>query len=268
MSKLPTFTERVGAFWDWYASVSERFLKTIDDGNCSNLATEVSAKIDELLPDFGWVFGPGEGEAKHSFTLSGNGVFSYQLLALRWLEMAPALPGWTFYAARQASKPPRGKIQISGLDFEAQAFWLTPTLDEEDEVFHLIVWHPLFSKIPDKTQWMALYLFLDEALGEVGVQNWIGRIEISDRALAGAIPLTELPDLVQSTAERTGWKKYGPGESWSIYCCWMERAACRRSWIHCGRRKFRPERASSSLRARNAGGGLSCKALADEPGMT
>src|SRR5688572_1960039 len=98
---LPTFKERTEAFWDWYAGVAARFYETIEAGNCEVLAKEVGKKVNELLPGFAWVFGPGEGGVGHSFTLSGDGDPHKQLLALYWRSRAPQIPGWTFYPSRQ-----------------------------------------------------------------------------------------------------------------------------------------------------------------------
>src|SRR5262249_37179129 len=96
-----TFKSRVESFWHWYAQVADRFYRTIEGGKCPDLAPEVSASIDKMLPGFAWVFGPGPDRQGHSFTLSGEGAPHRQLLCLYWSSRAPALKGWTFYASRQ-----------------------------------------------------------------------------------------------------------------------------------------------------------------------
>jgi hypothetical protein len=58
---------------------------------------------------------------------------------------------------------------------------------------------------------------LDEVLGEIGTQNWIGHIEHGDNRLADSIPLTELPSFIAKLEQETGWKKAPPGEMWSTY---------------------------------------------------
>ena len=54
---------------------------------------------------------------------------------------------------------------------------------------------------------MVIYLLLDESLGEIGTQNWIGRIEINDTKLNDAIPLGELRTLHRTGAVGTGVEK-------------------------------------------------------------
>src|SRR5207244_511534 len=126
-----TFKRRVELFWEWYAQVAARFYETIEAGHCPSLAGEVSDKVDELLPGFAWVFGPGANGKGHSFTLSGEGNLHRQLLTLYWQAQAPTLPGWTFYAARQPGSIEGRRMEIGGQKFDPLEFWLTPSIDPE-----------------------------------------------------------------------------------------------------------------------------------------
>lgn len=213
-----SFANRVGRFWEWYAGVAVRFYRTIEEKRARDLAGEVSEKVDEILGGFSWVFGPGADGRGHSLTLTGEGNAHKQLLAAYWQARAPELPGWTFYASRQRSlTPDGGHIGIGEQDFDPKAFWLTPSVDPEREVIDLVVWHPLFPQLEAGTRWMVLYLFLDEALGEIGTQNWIGKIEMNDGRLTDAIPLAELHSFAEHASAKHGWKKGGPGEICSLY---------------------------------------------------
>jgi hypothetical protein len=213
-----TFKTRVERFWEWYPTVAEQFYRMIEDKKSPELAPVVSAKIQELLPRLAWVFGPGANKQGHSFTLSGEGNIHRQLLAAYWVARAPKLPGWTFYGSRQPSTKVAGiALGIGEHQFEAKALWLTPAIDKERECIHLTIWHPLFPVLDDRTRWMVIFLLLDEALGEIGTQNWIGKIEVNDTKLDGAIPLGELRSFAERAEAENGWKKGGPGENWAIY---------------------------------------------------
>jgi hypothetical protein len=213
-----TFKTRVDRFWEWYIGVAPRFFEVIDAGNCPSLAPEVGAKIDELLPGFAWAFGPGDGEG-HSFTLTGEGNPHRQLLAIYWRERAPKLEGWTFHAARQPGKIEGIQMKMGDRVFDPVQFWLTPSVDVENETIDLTVWHPLFKDLAEPDQWSPLFVFLDEALGEYGVQQWIGEIKLNDERLADAMSLTELPQYVEKVAQEQGWEKLAPGDSVSLYKC-------------------------------------------------
>jgi hypothetical protein len=220
-----TFKTRVAQFWKWYVSVAERFYQTIEDKRCADLAPEVSAKVHELIPGFAWVFGPGADGHGHSFTLSGEGNPHRQLLAAYWQTQAPTLAGWSFYGSRQPSRQPEnGHLEIGGHDFDPKAFWLTPSINSDTEKIDLTVWHPLFPQLDDRARWTVLFLFLDEALGEIGTQNWIGQIQINDTELAGAIPLSELRAFAERVQTENNWKKGAPGGLWTVYRFETERA--------------------------------------------
>jgi hypothetical protein len=213
----PTFKQRVESFWTWYASVADRFYRTIEDGKCASLADEVSQQVDRHLSRFSWVFGPGANGNGHAFTLTAEGDVHRQLLTRYWWSRAPHLPGWTFYPARQPGPLGSMALDATGERFNPLEFWLTPHIDEQEEKIDLNVWHPLFDHMPEDQRGMVLFLFLDEALGEYGTQQWIGEIKFSNQRLAEAMPLTEILELTAKLEREKGWKKFPPGELGFVY---------------------------------------------------
>jgi hypothetical protein len=219
-----TFKARVAEFWKWYAGAAERLYQTIEDKRCGDLTAEISGRVNEVVPGLAWVFGPGHDGKGHSLTLSGEGNPHRQWLAEYWRAQAPQLPGWTFYSSRQPSPDPgSGIIRLAELDFDPKAFWLTPSINEARELIDLVVWHPLFPQLDDKTRWTILFLFLDEALGEIGTQNWIGEITMNDSRLADAVPLAELRAFTEGVQAKYDWQKGGPRELWTSYQCEEDR---------------------------------------------
>jgi hypothetical protein len=218
-TREPTLKTRVDEFWEWYSRKAAEFYTAIEAKRCGELQPEVSATVDRLLPGMAWVFGPGENRAGHSFTLSGEGVLARQFVAEYWQAAAPKLHGWTFYASRQPSDNVRSfRLELDeNRNFEPQELWLHPVVDEETEKLNLTAWHPLFASIPDNTKWTALFLLLDEALGEHGTQNWIGEIQFADSHLKESIPVWELPDVIRQTESKYGWKKLKPTDIFTTY---------------------------------------------------
>ena len=212
-----TLKTRVDLFWKWYSEVAPKFYETINAGQCASLAPPVIAKVDELLPGFSWVFGPGKDSVGHSFTLSGAGVLHHQLLTQYWLSRAPILPGWTFYASRQPGSIDGKIIQIGERKFDPKEFWVTPVINAETEHIDLTVWHPLFEILPERDRWTILYLFLDEVFGEYGTEQYIGKISLNNEQLSESISLRELLGFATQVKDDAGWKKYAPGESGVIY---------------------------------------------------
>jgi hypothetical protein len=217
-SESPTFKSRVESFWQWYAANAQRFYDTIEAKRCGDLTDEVSSKIDELLPDFAWNFGPTESGNGHAFTLTGEGNPHKQVLTAYWNAQAPKFSGWTFHATKQPSPGIMDcEMHIDSLVFKPAEFWLTPYVDNENEKIDITVWHPRFPEMDENTRSTVAFLFLDETLGEIDTENWIGVIDIGDQRLTHTIPLGELPSFVAKTREETGWKKGKPGELWTSY---------------------------------------------------
>ena len=212
-----TFKTKVGEFWNWYAKVAPRFFETIETGDCNALVPEVSGQLDKLFPGFAWVFGPGEGGVGHSFTLSGEGIIHKQLLTQFWLSHAPVLDGWTFYCARQPGSIEGMSMKFEGTNFEPAEFWLTPTVNSKRKKVDIEAWHPLVPVLGRQACLSALFIFLDEVLGEYGTEQWIGEIKVHDKKLADAIPLGELASYISKLQSEEGWEKFPPGEAALFY---------------------------------------------------
>ncbi|MGV3659840.1 MAG: hypothetical protein ACO1TE_06640 [Prosthecobacter sp.] len=215
----PTLKKRVEEFWKWYSTNAERFHAIIQAKRCSDLTSETSEAVGKYLPGMAWVFGPGEREGEESFTLSGEAILPEQFVAEYWLSRAPKLKDWIFYSSRQRSKEPRGfSIRLENKKvFRPEEFWLTPHVNMDTEEIDVKVWHPCLLEIDKKMRFTALFLMLDEILGEHGTQHWIGKIEFSEEHLKQSMPIAELHELVQETQKEHGWKKYPPTETYSSY---------------------------------------------------
>ncbi len=215
----PTFKKRVEQFWDWYAKNSIRIFQAIEEGNFDEVHAEVSDNVAAMWSHLAWVFGPGpEEKGGHSFTISGEGILSRQFLADYWKSRAPELEGWTFYASRQPGEIRPGiAIEMDGEKFDFDGLWITPELDEEDQVVHITAWHPSFTSTEDNRRDTALFIMLDEVLGEHGTDQWIGRITKADTRLDGAFPALELRDYLHDLEIERGWKKLPPTESYTTY---------------------------------------------------
>lgn len=215
-----TFKSRVEEFWSWWAEHAERIRKSVDETGGASIQPEVSAAVNKLGPGFGWVFGPhpeGKGFG-HSFTLSPEGIRSHLFLTSYWLKLAPQVEGWQFFSSRQASKDFAGfSLQMHEQELKVNELWLTPEIDHDHEVIHITAWTPLFKDIPENQAYQILFLLLDEALGENGVSQWLGKITIEDGKLAQSFPLSELPAQIEEAQKENGWKMLPLEETYVLY---------------------------------------------------
>jgi hypothetical protein len=214
-----TFKSRVEDFWKWFGEVAPRFYAEIEGHRCPGLAEEVTENVHGRLGFEAWEFSGHPEKKGHCFTLTGDGNIHFQLLAQYWLERAPQIDGWTFYCAKQASGADNRPVgfEIDGAAFKPKEFWLLPRANEEQEKIDLAVWHPLLHRLPDDQKWLALFLILDQALGEYGTAQWIGEVTFNPAKLGDAIAISELADYVKRIEAERGWKKYPPGASTMVY---------------------------------------------------
>lgn len=213
-----TFKQRVEHFWKWFEQHSGKFHEVIEAGNCGKLCEQVSERVDEWFPGFSWVFGPGEEVGEHSFTLTGEGEAHRRLLAKEWQLRAPKIPGWCFYSSRQRSKNIADhSMSIDGRNYKPIEFWVSTSLNEEYQKIDIVAWNPVFESMEEKDCYQVLFLWLDEVLGEAGTADWLGVIDIHDKALADAFPITELAEFVDAKVAENGWKNREPGAMVHLY---------------------------------------------------
>jgi len=221
-SNGPTYKHRVADFWEWYSTKAERFHSVISEGKSETLLNEMVQEMDERLPGMAWGFGPGE-ENGHSLTLTGEGYLPKQLLADYWLENRKEIPGWVFHGHKIASS----RESLSGMEIglsdgnqkiDACGIVVATVPSIEEEKFNITCWHPEFQSLPDKDRMQIVFLFLDEALGEFGVEQWIGTIDIEPPSSdAKTTALIDLPSFLEHARNYHGWEILNPLETYSVY---------------------------------------------------
>ena len=216
--KEPSFKKNVREFWQWFEKNSETLFDNLKKGNSAELADDMIRQVNKLMPGMAWCFGPGNEKDRFSFTLSPEANRNLQFLSTFWLEMAPKIPKWDFFSSRQPSREPENfTIAIRDREFSISEMWLKPQIDEKNQVFDISVWHPHFHEMDDNARFQVLFLWLDEVLGEIGTEQWIGQVDFSTEEFDQAIPLLELPEFIKKQQEDNAWVKPPPEESYSLY---------------------------------------------------
>lgn len=216
-----TFKTRVAKFWKWFPDVAKRFEVAVAADDPQAVVAEVSEFMAENLPGLSWALGRGE-TGDNAFTLTGEGQVPKQLLAEYWHLQAVELPGWTFYASRQPSSPETLKDVAIGVSDEEQIdaanFLIKTSVDEESEQIDITAWHPVLEKVPEEHHFQILFLLLDEALGEFGVQTWLGELKVEPITdTNGTRSLLELPRFIEQVNNYHQWEKFPPLETYSTY---------------------------------------------------
>ena len=103
MNHDATFRERVHEFWDWFPTQADQLASAVKSDNPQENLESFFDQVREKIGGLAWAFGPGSTEDTLSFTVTGEGEKSRQLLAQFWADQAVPVPGWDFHCAREAT---------------------------------------------------------------------------------------------------------------------------------------------------------------------
>ena len=183
--------EAIATVWNWWASAKDRISAAIANGSLggSKLVSEISDAVRSLDPRFAWELGPGR-TAQHNLTVSPEGNLVVRRLTAQWLASAPPPDQtWEYYASRQ---PAIGlSLEIQGNRFGPEDFRVGQTYDDSRERFDVVLYHPLFKKADQRIVQQALFLTLDQSLGEDDVERWIGALDATASMPPRAITLSQ-----------------------------------------------------------------------------
>ena len=194
---------------------SPRLAKAFDEGRGDSVGDELSRRVHAIHPDLAWETGPGLAGARHHLALSSEGDVTLRVLTERWLARAPAPDAaWEYYPARQPSGRD-AKLNLAlhdapGIDIAYADARAALEVDEAREVVHVKLHHPALARLPEKSRSTAAFLMLDDALGEDGVERWVGHLDLSVEPLPAAQPVAALAEAVASL------ERHSTGERWVI----------------------------------------------------
>ncbi len=203
--------DRIDAFWAWWGQANGRIAAAIDEGKAAEIATEISARVDDVDPSLAWELGPGV-RSKHHLCVSSEGNATLRVLTERWLTRAPEPDDlWEYYPARQAvGSPEHLTIVLAGTEVPFSDFRIALEVDEDRERVDVGVWHPMWRSFDPDTRGVATYVALDNALGEDSVECWVGGVERLDAEPEDGQTLSQLKAVVDRM------ERDSSGERWAV----------------------------------------------------
>jgi hypothetical protein len=171
-------SDPIAAFWSWWSTARETIAGAIASGEFTEaIVNDIGAHVD-AIGELGWELQPGR-TAKHAFCLSPQGDPEMRIVSEMWRQRGPAADDtWEFHAA----KPPIPPMQLTlyGVRLHVSELEVAFEVDTGVERVNAIYYHPGFAKLEDDDQrGEAIFLLLDQALGEDGVERWIGTIDVT-----------------------------------------------------------------------------------------
>ena len=213
-SKPATPAEGVAAFWAWWSDSRSRIESAIANRTVTGLADEITHHVHAINPGLVWELGPSH-TAKHTFCVSSEGNLALRHFAEEWLQAAPRPDGvWEFVTARPAvpaDSLSNIKIDLGGASANVGDARVRVTPDTGRERMDLSVWHPGFTNLPGEGRARLGFLILDTALGEDGVERWLGRIEWAEHPVDPSVEISALPDEIKRFAAKA------TGDQFALY---------------------------------------------------
>ena len=181
----------IAAFWRWWPTVAAAVAAQINEGPDDVLAGDISARVQAIDERLEWELAQGE-RARHALVVTPAGNAEVRALAARWARAAPPpVATWEYHSARRA--PPyrlEATLRIRGLEFDLAETVCTFEPDDERELVHLTVHHPVFPEADETACATVTFLALDWLLGEDDVERHVGSVETVDDPPDGALPIT------------------------------------------------------------------------------
>ena len=195
--------DAIDAFWSWWPSARGPLAKAIDDRKLDAWVDRLTKRVRAIDAGLAWELGPGV-RSQHHLCITGEGEATLRVTAERWLSRAPAHDAvWEYYPARQPSRGDRKlSLRLAGVDLDYNDFRIGVELDETRLLMSVVLYHPKLGDLRESQRSTALFLALDDWLGEDGVERWIGRARYTlqaSEAPSTRDALTEAVDRLAST---------------------------------------------------------------------
>jgi hypothetical protein len=199
----------VEAFWRWWvdegsAACAGAIAQQTPDAIVDVLTERVGAVAEGLA----WELAPGS-EATYLLVVTAEGNPDLRAAARRWLlagrQVRVTDDGggllWEYADTRRPGDLD-GVLRLGTAsdDLEIHLEEVSVLIHPGAHSLDVVVQHPLLGQLPEKEGRQVAFLALDEAVGEEGVETWLGSVEIAATRDPDAVPLGELPRRVAELA--------------------------------------------------------------------
>lgn len=191
-------------FWNWFKKNEAQFffLNQIDDGDeKERILDELLAQLHIYCHKLYFEVG-GEPDQKQNLIITAEGNQDYFDQVESLVKKAPHLEHWNVIAFKPIAED--GIIEINDIKLSPESMWFMPLNSKNSEKIGLRIYIDNFNPADTETYLKAIFLVLDNLLGEKSNALDIGYVEIDDLA---TYPQKE--DLIELTklARYISWNK-------------------------------------------------------------
>jgi hypothetical protein len=176
-------------FWAWFESNEPALFDFEKDRE--RTFDRLTAEMHKVHPSLTFEFGPKEN-GHREFTISADGIREAFPKVEALYAAAPSLPQWRFLKFRQRRKP--SDISYGGVTVQARTVAVQVNPDGPTRV-DITVFFPRYPDAAERTYKTIMFLLLDDALGEYGVEMHVAAISVKpiSQAPPQACSLEALP---------------------------------------------------------------------------
>lgn len=157
-------------FWQWFQQHQQDFYHIVAHGNASEIEQDF---FDRLAPELekvneGIFFLTGMLDSQTAeLILTPGGIIKNIVFVEELIAVAPEIAGWKFTALKPESDIDRVGVNMHGYEFsqDTLSFYFND-LDGCSDEFELIVLHDAYNEAEKDEFLQAIYIFLDNYLGE------------------------------------------------------------------------------------------------------
>lgn len=197
----PPQDEGIAAFWDWWSRDGAGRWAQVAGQQMPDqeMTEELREKVDAMGDGLAWEMGAG-AESVHRLVVTADGNPALRATARRWLLAAPETdPIWSYADSRQAVSD----IQQVGMQIGDHAMDgrdVTVGVRRMGSRIDVTVYHPDFTKLAQHEQSLAMFVLLDQTLGERQTETWIGELTPSEIPPLDGFGLSGLRSVVRDLA--------------------------------------------------------------------
>jgi len=179
-------------FWRWFQANEPRLFEFEKDQE--HIFDELGMQLHRIQPNLTFEFGPKQ-HGKREFVISADGIKDAFPAVIALADAAPSLPRWKIIKFR----PRRGfqsPVTINGLQISPSQIQFTIEPDGKKAGITLFIEG---YKLTERERYAsAVYLMLDQALGEYDVETKVGFIELKPSTAKSSLAKQQFSMLADS----------------------------------------------------------------------
>lgn len=193
-------------FWTWWAEHRDDVVAAAEAEDTDRVRELLNPAVHALDTSLDWEFRVNNEGGPHTLVVTGGANLGLRGLSERWALAGPGDDRVEF----TPSRPPNPKLldttsAIEGYDVQFAETVVGAQVDQEHGRLNITVHHPLFPLLGDGTRLEVAFRALYAALGEDGVERWLGEVKVAADPPMDAFAVSALPSLTE---------QFGGGPHW------------------------------------------------------